>query len=540
MLAVLTSALSIEAEDVRAEENPRATTEAHPVAKEPSQGRRLALVVGIDTFADSAWPSLEFATKDARDVQRALEKDFDEVRTIEGVATKGRVEAALAELAEATTSDLDTVVVYFSTHGTLAYDDRGKLVQVLVLEDTTQASPLRTGLTYEALTTTLEGMRASQKLVILAACHSGAGKSKLNAALASELRGLKAPFFPEPSPMSGEGQVILAASAFGETAREDRRLQNDIYTHFLLEALDRPFDLDGDGAVTALEAHDYARRATIEFTGGKQRPTLTAEIIGVDPVILRGKRVRDGRPMIAALSNAFFGARLEIDGIDKGVLPGAFIVNSGSRKVRVIHPESPTPMLDTSVDADGTVLLDNLMQHDGGPAWIFAASAGYASMRGEVGRSHLPGHYLLGVNARRQLNERVRVGVTFEGTRMNQQVQIASGDRQRVDVDQRLSLVSTSGDVATWVYRDAHLELSAILTLGWTFGRRTIDLDGLNNHNQVVSFPFGGLGAELTLWFSKTFGLSAEGALRLLMPSIDGHIQPTASDRYMLSLTARI
>ncbi|MCB9655314.1 MAG: caspase family protein [Deltaproteobacteria bacterium] len=526
--------------EAEAKSSSQASIESRKPTLASSRGKRLALVVGVDTFADAGWPSLEFATKDARDVKKALEKDFDEVRVIDGIATKGRVEAALAELADANTSDLDTVVVYFSTHGTLAYDDRGRLVQVLVFEDTTYASPLRTGLTYEALTTALDGMRATQKLVVLAACHSGAGKSKLNASLAQELRGLKAPFFAEPPPASGEGQVILAATAFGETAREDRRLANDIYTHFLLEALDRPYDLDGDGAVTALEAHDYARRQTMAFTGGKQRPTLTAEIIGADPVVLRGRRVRHGRPMIAALGNVFSGTRLEIDGVEKGVLPGAFIVNPGPHEVRVTRPESETPLLKVNVDADGTVLLDNLMRRDTPPTWSVRAAGGYVFMRGGVGENYLPGQYMVGIGARLSLDERVRIGATVAGTHMNQQIRVDSAEGRAVAVEQRLSLVAVSSDVSLSLYADAHLDLLASVHLGWTYGRRAVELDGLRNKEQVVSFPFGGLGAELVFWFTETLGVGAEGALYLMLPEIDGQVRPTASDRYLLSLTARI
>ncbi|MEI8351089.1 MAG: TonB-dependent receptor, partial [bacterium] len=60
------------------------------------------------------------------------------------------------------------------------------------------------------------------------------------------------------------GVGVLSASAFGETAREDDRLQGDVYTHFLIEGI-KSGDLDGDGAVTLTEADDYARNTVSAY-----------------------------------------------------------------------------------------------------------------------------------------------------------------------------------------------------------------------------------------------------------------------------------
>ncbi|MEQ9495898.1 MAG: caspase family protein [Deltaproteobacteria bacterium] len=508
------------------------------LAAQASQGKKIALVAGIDTFADDAWPALRYAEKDARDVAAALADDFDEVRTIEGIVTRGRLEAELAAL-EAT-SDYDTVVVYLSTHGTLAYDDAGQLDRVLVLHDTTKTDPRRTGLAYGALTARLERIRARQKLVILAACHSGAGKSKLDPGLAAELSTLKDGFFSEPHLVTGEGQIILAASAFGETAREDVTLENDIYTHFFLKALDAAFDLDEDGAITALEAHHYARRETIAYTAGKQRPTLTAEVVGVDPIVLRGRRVRLGRPMIAGFSGPFVGARLEVDGREKGVLPGTFVIEDGARRVRVFRPGAAEPMFDEIVDADAgaVVVLDDRVRREATP-WRVYAGGGYAAVRGEVGRRHLPGYFVVGAGARYALQERVGIGASIYGTQMGQNIRLLSGDGVEVAAPQTIGLVQVSGDVAVQFYSVDWADVAARVHAGWIAGRRRVEVSTVSDPDHLVSHPFFGVALEGTAWPHPMFGVRAEVAVDLSLPQVDGDLRPTFGDRYGLGGVAR-
>jgi hypothetical protein len=510
------------------------------LAAQVSQGKKVALVVGLDEFADEAWPSLRYATKDARDFRTSLEQDFDEVRAVAGVATKSRVLAALAELSGPGTSDFDTVVVYFSTHGTLAYDAGGELVRTLVLYDTTKKNPILTGLSYAELTSALDRIRARQKLVVLAACHSGAGKSKLDDRLASELSSLKSPFFTEPNLVVGEGQVILAASAFGETAREDNELENDIYTHFFLEALEEGFDLDEDGAVTALEAHHYARQETIAFTQGRQRPTLTAEIVGVDPIVLRGRRVRAGRPMIAGFSGAFVGARLEIDGQEKGVLPGAFVVERGTRRVRVFRPDSTTPMFDEEIDAaaGAVVVLDDEVREPAG-LWEAHAGGGFAFVRGSVGETHLPGYYLVAAGARYGIHPWVRVGVSIAGTTLSQRVDLTSPDGASLRTDQDVTLVVGSAEAVASVYTQPFFDVSARVQLGWTIGRRHIEAETIRESDQLVSHPFAGVGVEGTVWPVEGWGVRADVLFDLMFVRIDGTLQPTIGDRYALSVVTR-
>jgi hypothetical protein len=82
----------------------------------------------------------------------------------------------------------------------------------------------------------VEHMATVRKGVILAMCHNGREKSVLSTALQSELASLKG----VPSLFDrSEAMIVTSAASWGETARKDVGLGHDVYTWYLLEALQR-------------------------------------------------------------------------------------------------------------------------------------------------------------------------------------------------------------------------------------------------------------------------------------------------------------
>lgn len=298
-----------------------------------SQARKLALVVGVNRFEDQRFTDLRFAERDAEAFAASLE-GFSRVVLLTGEQTRRPVVIeALTMLLREVRSAEDTVVVYFSAHGSLAQRPGGSLERVVVTRDARMDVLLQTGLAVDEFKALLERSAAKRRLLVLALCHSGKGKSQLSDPLANALRLQKGT--PPSLEAVSEATIVLTACAFGETARESDELAHDVYTHFLLEGF-RQGDLDQDGAVTATEAHDYARARTYEFTAGQQRPTSESEILGIDPIVMRGARSRSGRPIVFSYARSAEGLRVLLDGRDKGSLPGSIAVEPGTHDVSVI------------------------------------------------------------------------------------------------------------------------------------------------------------------------------------------------------------
>lgn len=316
-----------------------------------ASSKRIAVVVGISAFEDSNWSKLSYPVKDAEDFAAVLNDSryghFDKVITLTDPqqTTRASILAAVRELAREDLSAEDTLVFYISSHGTIARTADGKLRQYVVTQDTRFNDIPDTAIDLNDLKAAFNGMKSQKKALVLAFCHSGRGKSQLDPEMLSELKTIKTAFFVKPLETVSEATVVLAASAWGETAREDNRLKNDIYTHFLIEGIKKN-DRNGDGAVSISEAHDYAREQTYYYTKGEQRPSMESMILGTDPIILSGEIVRSGRPVVYDYSHRYEGLTMFVDGQKKGTLPMGVAVDAGVHLVEVRTGDSARPLYD--------------------------------------------------------------------------------------------------------------------------------------------------------------------------------------------------
>jgi hypothetical protein len=329
--------------------------------------RRIALLVGISEFKDPQWRDLRYSAKDATDLAAALKDPsrghFDQVRmlTRPEQTTRAAILSALQELRQEATRPDDVVVVYFSAHGTLARDGQGELKRYLVTHDATYRSISQTALSMDALKAEFDKLPSRRRLLVLATCHSGSGKSLLPKELEKELAGIKAGFYARPLEDSSRASMVFAACDWGETAREDEGLRNDIYTHFLIEGLNGAADRNADGAVTATEAHDYARRRTFAFTQGRQRPSAEILEVGADPVVLSGSINRTGRPELFSYNPRLDGFTLKVDGEARTELPGGTAVVPGRRTVELTKGDSVLVRREIDMAAGERLPLEQLL-----------------------------------------------------------------------------------------------------------------------------------------------------------------------------------
>jgi hypothetical protein len=93
--------------------------------------------------------------------------------------------------------------------------------------------------------------------------------------------------------------------------------------------------------VTVSEAHDYARRLTYEWTGGRQRPTAESTEVGADAIVLAGRVSRRGRPELFSYAPRLEGFTVRVDGRPLAELPGGVAVDAGRHHVQVAKGGGP-------------------------------------------------------------------------------------------------------------------------------------------------------------------------------------------------------
>lgn len=326
-----------------------AVTPADPTAAAAYTPRRVAVLIGIQDYADPALHGLRYATKDAEDLGAVLRSPdaggFDRVFVIHGAAATTR--AGLENAIRVATADLqrdDTFLLYLSGHGTLTLDPlEGSRLWILP-SDGRLEDPTRTGLAVADLEELVNGLPARRRVLVLDTCHSGraGSKSSLGGPTAQLVEGLRGEV-PAPRTVRevAESEARLFAAQYYQPAMEDPSLQNGVYTHFLVESLTggrASADLSRDGLVDVGEAHQYARDRTIAYTGGLQVPRAEYRIVGREDIYLSGRRdtrTAAERALVSAYDHLLDRARILVDGTPRGDLPGLVALDPGPALIEI-------------------------------------------------------------------------------------------------------------------------------------------------------------------------------------------------------------
>ncbi|MDQ3231375.1 MAG: caspase family protein, partial [Pseudobdellovibrionaceae bacterium] len=324
--------------------------------------RRIMLVIGVGSHTDKRWPPLNFADKDAQEFHEKLAAQgysgpiLTPKSTDLTAVTTASMRAALKRLEQQNLNEDDTIVIYYSGHGTLALAADAKsqsfgLRKYFVTADTKLDQIASTGLSQDEILETFHRLKSRRKALIVDACHSGGGKAFLTPNVIELLSMQKGSLPRDVTDQAFEGSGIFTASAWGEEALENSQLGNGVYTHFLLEGMGH--DMDGDGAVRMSEAHSYASHKVLEFTQSRQHPTATMEFVGKDPIVLFGEPVREGGPVLYAWQWALRKYDVFVDGKKRGSLgKGGLGVPDGRRRLTLVDPASGIPALDRMVQFD--------------------------------------------------------------------------------------------------------------------------------------------------------------------------------------------
>ncbi len=347
---------------------------AKTVHTSPVKTPKIALFLSVKNFKDSFWPSLKWTKRDAQKLSHELmvSKSFDQI--IHLPVRRAKLKKMLNGIAKDPKLQGATVLFYISSHGTLYLNSQGELEQTVVLQDSKHNNLAATTLTHSYIRKWFNTLGASKKVIIMATCHSGLGKSRLTKEVKKEVRKSKGTKYL-PLHKASEGSIIISAASFGETAMENDRLQHDVYTYFFIEAFEKG-DRNNDGAVVVTEAHDYAKVRTYEFTGGKQLPTAESKVMGIDNIILKGSFKNKGIPVLFSYSNRFQGMDLYVNGRKKGTLPMGVAVVPGYHKIELKSKNQPHSLAieEINININKAMPLEEIFAE---PKWRLLFGGGY-------------------------------------------------------------------------------------------------------------------------------------------------------------------
>ncbi len=255
----------------------------HDVSSEHATGKRLALVIGVDTTCSSILPALKHAVADAQEVADVLVQSCQFTLHVPPLlgeqATSASIKRAVLELVRQRSAD-DFLLLYFSGHGQQAYDELRKEIRHTYLgsgdfkEEEVEEDPnLHVSLHWlrERL---FEKTNAGRVLVILDCCYGEDIRTGSDHTL-GELRRQLQHYFEIPGAEVKKRRAglfaALAAAGYDKTAGEADG--HGMMTRLLLKALrgEEPALVGPQGQMTLNRLLDYINTEL----PGEQKPVIS-------------------------------------------------------------------------------------------------------------------------------------------------------------------------------------------------------------------------------------------------------------------------
>jgi replicative superfamily II helicase len=249
------------------------------------------LFIGVDRYASPHINWLSCARRDAIALETLFADTLGGTTTLlaDEDATRARIETAFQELENCDPND--TVVISFSGHGSESHE--------LITYDADVRNLPATAIPLDELTRWFSRIPAKRLIILLDCCFSGGMGAKVLRveAVPRRLSSVEA----QLAQMSGEGRLIITASAANEPAWENPRTGHGYFTHFFLEALQGAAEIIEAGRLPVFRLLEYVTRRVVDAAGQFGHPqhpalrgTMDREISW--PVFVPGERYRTAFP----------------------------------------------------------------------------------------------------------------------------------------------------------------------------------------------------------------------------------------------------
>ncbi|MBE9062380.1 effector-associated domain EAD1-containing protein [cf. Phormidesmis sp. LEGE 11477] len=215
--------------------------------------KRWAVLVGINDYADKAFPQLRYCVNDVVSLEGLLRQVgytvvclHDELPMRDARFPRyGYIEAELKKLKDKFSKG-DLLLVYFACHGTRQGDGTPRLV----VEDTRAETLADTGIAVSAIERWMRESGAGQLVLVLDACRMGQGTDERNIEVVSE-------FIQDVYKRRPEGFALLASSTAEQVSREFGELQHGLFSYYVLSGLAGAAKVADSGQVTVGSLKHY-------------------------------------------------------------------------------------------------------------------------------------------------------------------------------------------------------------------------------------------------------------------------------------------
>lgn len=243
---------------------------------------RYALVIGISNYTNPQ-NNLKYASKDAEDFSEQLinygrfKKDNVHL-LLDDDATRENIRKNIEGWLTTSTDKNSLILIFFSGHGTQYYDYNGDeedgMDEYLVTYDF-DGTDFSTIISDDNFANWIQNIRSDRILIFLDCCFSG-GAAKQKGFLTAGVKGsiIKNDFSKDVvSELPKEGVCLIAASKSDQVSYESDDLENGVFTHFLINAIDSGSDQDFNYILSDSELFDQVYRNTVNYSSSSFNQT---------------------------------------------------------------------------------------------------------------------------------------------------------------------------------------------------------------------------------------------------------------------------
>ncbi|MBK6608688.1 MAG: caspase family protein [Leptospiraceae bacterium] len=233
-----------------------------------NNGKRYAIIIGINDYNDTAISDLSKARNDAKGIGKILKDigQFDQVFVMTDdvvrsdpehlYPTKLNIEEKIESVLRFTTPD-DLIVFYFSGHGISDYDENG----FLVTADTVADKKFDTSLRVDWIVKKFKEKKIKKSLLVLDAC-----RDKLYTSKSSERDSIKEKIYTE-----AEVAATFYSTKSGYYSYEDDDSDYGVFTKNLIYGMEGRADDNNDGVVSFGELQQFVEKGVRDWSIKKNK-----------------------------------------------------------------------------------------------------------------------------------------------------------------------------------------------------------------------------------------------------------------------------
>lgn len=239
------------------------------------EGEVYVLLVGVSNYVNHKEP-LQYPDNDALNLSAFLRSPEggaipagNIINLVDKVATRRNILDSLNALLSRVTRK-DMVIFYFSGHGIkgafLPIDYDGTFEKVVY---------------HHEIYSALQRSDAQFKMCIADACHAGSMQEQKGFGYGSN----QTDFYQQSQEVQSDFAMLLSSTSSENSAEADK-LQQSVFSYFLIKGLEGLADTNNDNRISIQELFNYVRENVRKFTENRQSPTLTGQfnrgkIIGI-------------------------------------------------------------------------------------------------------------------------------------------------------------------------------------------------------------------------------------------------------------------